>query len=78
MSPTAKEYKRQERAEWENKTEANPRSGCHRAAAIPQECANDDTDDSEEKADDEWQLNQCKRSSSEGRMAFCVHTCEAA
>ena len=54
MSPAAKEYERKECAEWQNQAEANPRSGCHRAAAIPQECANGDADNGKEKADDEW------------------------
>ena len=65
MSPVGKQYERQEGAEWQNKTEANPRSGCHCAAAIPQKRASDNPDRSQEKADDEWQLNQCKRAQSE-------------
>ena len=61
MSPASTEHERQENAERQNKTEANPCPDGHRAAPIPQEYASDNTDSSEEKADDEWQLNQCKR-----------------
>ena len=46
MSPLAQEYEAEERAEWQNETEAHPRSGCHCATAIPQEYADDNPDHS--------------------------------
>jgi hypothetical protein len=65
VSPSSTKDEGQERAKRQDETETSQSSGCRHAVSIPQKYANADANDSKEQADDEWQLDQCKRSPAE-------------